>query len=119
VRSDSVAPTWASSAGCPALAPEQAASLIGLALVWDETAARHGPTLLVASLEDGCVRLYAQGIRELAEARGRSVADVAAEAVAHEVLHAAAARAGVTPEEAAVRGLAEAWAQRRAQPAGG
>jgi len=82
VRSGSGVPAWASSVGYPALTPEEAARRTGLVLVWDETAARHGPTLLVA-----------------------------AEALAHEVLHAAAARAGVTPGEAALRGLAKAWAQ--------
>lgn len=111
MRSGSGVPAWASSVGYPALTPEEAARRTGLVLVWDETAARHGPTLLVAALEDGCVRLFARGIRELADGLGRSVTDVTAEALAHEVLHAAAARAGVTPGEAALRGLAKAWAQ--------
>lgn len=99
---------------CLRLTPSAAAERLGLCIVIDEGPAGFGGTLLLSAWEapERTIRLYAAGMRRLAETRGCPVQAVEAEAIAHEVLHALSEEHGLGLTEDQVRVLAGEWGAR-------
>lgn len=103
-------PEWAQLAGFPAIHPYEAALALGLRIVSDHGKATFPSVTVIAALEPrGTIRLYAEGIASQARATAEPVESVEVEAVAHEVLHEAARRAGCTVPHSEIRSMARQW----------
>lgn len=97
--------------GYPTAHPNAVAVRLGLSVVSDWGPAEICGLRILAALDRATVRLYERAIHSQAAECGEDASHVRLTAVAHEVLHEVAQRAGLEPEEKLVERLALTWAE--------
>ncbi len=96
------------------LRPDEAAARLGIRVTWDEGPSVFGGTALYSAWEPGArvIRLFRNGIEQLAARRECAREAIETEAVAHELLHALGETHGLALAEDEVRAWAAEWAAR-------